>query len=163
MSFADMEVTDSDLAELVGITARRIRQLATEGKLKRQGRNKYPLGDSIRVLLAEQAENTDGSELQKERLLKLRAERQLAELELAKHLGEVALISEFQQAQTARAAIIQTNVMRVATRGVLRLLGETCETRWKSVMREELSNALRSAAEADLDLPTDDEESHAQD
>ena len=69
-----MEVSDASLAEIAGCTSRRIRQLAESGKLKRVGRNKFILGDAVRVLLEEAAENNEGSEIQKEKLRKLRAE-----------------------------------------------------------------------------------------
>jgi hypothetical protein len=80
----------------------------------------------------------------------------MTELELARRRGQVALISEFARVQTARAAIIRANVLLVAQRAVLRLLGESDESKWKAVMREELTLALKTAAEADVDLTEED-------
>lgn len=155
MEVASLDVTDADLAALAGVTPRRIRQLATEGKLARVGRNRFQLGPAVQVLLAEAAENNEGSELQRERLLKLRAERVMAELELAKQTGEVALISEFERVQTARAALIRANVLNVVQRSMLRLLGESDEAKFRTVLSEELIGALKSAADATVTLRED--------
>lgn len=153
MSIADAEVTDRELAALVGLTDRRIRQLATEGKLVRVARNKFRLADAMRVLLDEAAENNEGSELQKERLRKLRAEASLAELTLARERGLVALLSEFERVQAERWATVRVNVMQVPTRAVLQLLGCTDETEFKAKLKAELILALKTAANATLELP----------
>lgn len=155
MNLQDTEVSDAELAALVGLTDRRIRQLAQAGKLKRTGRNRFRLGDAVRVMLDEAAENNEGSELQKERLRKLRAEATMAELELAKERGEVALVSEFENVQTARATLIRANIMQVPTRAVLQLLGETSEEVFKSKLKAELALALQSAADAKVDLASE--------
>lgn len=160
MDVLNLEVTDADLASLAGVTPRRIRQLATEGKLARVARNRFKLGPAVQVLLAEAAENNEGSELQRERLLKLRAERVMAELELAKQTGEVAPLAEIQRVWTARAALIRINVLNVVPRSVIRLIGETSEIKFRAALREELVNALRSAADADIDFDRDEEEDH---
>jgi phage terminase Nu1 subunit (DNA packaging protein) len=160
MIVADLEVSDVELAALVDLTPRRIRQLATEGKLVRVGRNRFKLGDSVRALLAEAAENNEGSELQKERLRKLRAEATMAELELAEQTRLVARIDEFQRAWEARWTLVRTNVLNVPQRAVLRLLGEHSETTFKHTLREELVTALKTAAESKIDLSEDEDEDH---
>lgn len=147
-------VSDVELAALMKVSARRIRQLAEAGTLERVGVNKYQLGPSFQALLEEASGS--GSALVRERTRKLSAEATRAELQLAKERGEVARIDEFERVQTARAVVIKTNVMRVPQRAVLQLLGETSETRFKAVLREEIILALKSAAEAKLDLSDDE-------
>lgn len=147
---AETLVTDAQLAAILDVSARRIRQLVESGTLERVERGRFELGPSIRALL-EHAAGT-GSELQRERTRKLRADADMSELELARRKSQVALISEFERVQTARAAIIRANVLLVAQRAVLRLLGESDESKWKAVMREELTLALKTAAEADVDI-----------
>ncbi len=88
----------------------------------------------------------------RERTRKLSAEATRAELQLAKERGEVALISEFERAQAARYAVIQRNVLNVAQRAVLQLLGETDEATFKQKLRAELTLALKQSSEAKLDL-----------
>jgi hypothetical protein len=93
-------------------------------------------------------------------LKKLRAERIMVELELAKAKGLVSLVSDFERAQASRATVIRTNVLNVAQRAVLRLLGEHDETTFKRVLREELVTALKTAADAEIDLSTTEDEDH---
>ncbi|KVE35255.1 hypothetical protein WS68_07605 [Burkholderia sp. TSV86] len=96
----------------------------------------------------------DESELKQR---KLAAETALAELAAAKARGEVASIRDFERAQAVAFAEIRTNVMNVAQRVVVQLLGETDETIFKQKMRAELTLALEAAARADLVLAEDEE------
>lgn len=79
-----------------------------------------------------------------------------AELEVAEARKQVALVEEFERVQAAFAATVQANVMQVPQRVVLRLLGETDESAFKRILREELTTALRQAAEAELDVTDED-------
>lgn len=143
-------VTDEELGALIGVGARHIRRMVEQGTLDRAERGRFELGASIRALIDNAA--GDGSELQKQRVRKLRAEADRVELELAKARGEVALISEFERVQTARNTLIRTRVMEVPRRAVLALLGEKSELRWKQILTEELRLALTAAATTELDL-----------
>jgi phage terminase Nu1 subunit (DNA packaging protein) len=148
-------VTDEELGALVGVSGRRIRQLAEQGTLDRPERGRYALGASLRALLDEAA--GDGSELNKQRVRKLRAEADRVELELARARGEVAPLSEFEKVQTARNTLIRTRVMEVPRRAVLALLGEKSELRWKQILTEELRLALTAAATTEIDLKDETE------
>lgn len=157
MTTPDTLVTDAELAALVNVSPRRIRQLAESGVLERVERNQYALGASIQALLEEAAGS--GSALVRERTRKLSAEATRAELQLAKERGEVALIDEFVRLQSARYAIIRQNIMQVPQRAVLQLLGCTQETEFKAKLKDELTLALKTAAETEPDLTdeTDDD------
>lgn len=98
-------------------------------------------------------EDGDGlTDAQIERRTKM-AKMIVAELEVAEAKRQVALVEEFQRAQSMFAAAVQSAVMRVPQRVVLRLIGETDEHKFKQVLREELTDALRQASEAEIDLP----------
>lgn len=88
---------------------------------------------------------------------KLCAEAELAELALAKARAEVAPLAEIERAQSRLMAAIQANVMNVASRACLQLLGETDETVFKTKLRAELALALEQSAGADLDDTPADE------
>lgn len=148
-------VTDEDLGALIGVSARQIRHLAQQGTLDRVERGRFELGASIKALIDNAA--GDGSELNKQRVRKLRAEADRVELELAKARGEVALISEFEAVQVARNTLICVNVMNVPRRSALRLLGEKDEATFKRVLTEELRLALKTAATSELDLKDETE------
>ncbi len=51
MTTPDTLVTDAQLAALVNVSPRRIRQLAEAGTLERVGVNQYELGPSFQALL----------------------------------------------------------------------------------------------------------------
>lgn len=157
MTTPDTLVTDAELAALANVSPRRIRQLAESGVLERVDRNQYALGASIQALLEEAAGS--GSALVRERTRKLSAEATRAELQLAKERGEVALIDEFARVQSAKYAIIRQNIMQVPQRAVLQLLGCTQETEFKAKLKDELTLALKTAAETEPDLTdeTDDD------
>lgn len=100
--------------------------------------------------VAEATGNTQADEAELKRR-KLQAETSQEELKLAKAMGEVALIADFERAQAAMFAQIRTNVMNVAQRVVTQLLGVTDEMVFKEKLRDELALALEVAAEFDPD------------
>ena len=85
------------------------------------------------------------------KLRKQKAETELAELELAEKRGEVALIAEFERAQSMVFAAIRANIMNVPQRAVLQLLGETDERTFKEKLKAELILALETSAEEELE------------
>ncbi|EEZ8330739.1 type IV toxin-antitoxin system AbiEi family antitoxin domain-containing protein [Escherichia coli] len=154
----DMMVTDADLAELTGLSSRRIRQLVESGRLTRAGRNRYQLAEVFMALVEEMSGGDKASELTAERVRKLRAEATLAELELAKQRGEVAPIDEFQSVWTNRFTIIRANMLQLPQRVVTMLIGETDERRFKQVMTEEIKQILTAAASSGTEADYGDED-----
>lgn len=132
--------------------------------IQRGGRGvewQFGTGDVARWLRDRAVADATGDVQQDEAEIELRTKRAKmlqAELELAKAKGEVAPIREFERVQAARAATVRANVMNVPQRAVLRLLGETDETNFKRVLREELTLALETAANATLELGDEDED-----
>ncbi|EOT7723583.1 hypothetical protein ACNH1D_004826 [Escherichia coli] len=153
-----MMVTDADLAELTGLSSRRIRQLVESGRLTRSGRNRYQLAEVFMALVEEMSGGDKASELTAERVRKLRAEATLAELELAKQRGEVAPIEEFQSVWTNRFTIIRANMLQLPQRVVTMLIGETDERRFKQVMTEEIKQILTAAASSGTEADYGDED-----
>lgn len=86
-----------------------------------------------------------------------RAKMRQAELEVAKEMGAVATVRDFERAQASRYAIIRQKVMNVAQRAALQLLGEKDETVFKDKLRKELALALESAASEPIDLVAEDD------
>lgn len=89
---------------------------------------------------------------------KLAAEAEMTELDLAKAKGEVALISEIEKIWTRKMAIIRANVMNVPARAVIQLLGETNETEFKRKLKAELTTALVTAANTEINLDDEGED-----
>lgn len=149
-------VTDVVLASLAGVSARRIRQLAEDGRLERIGQNKFVLGDSIRALLEDAAGN--GSQLQRERTRKVAADATRAELEVAKAMGEVAPLAEIERAWNLKFATIRQIMTTIPSRVAGRIIGERDERKIKDVLREEINDGLRRGVEAEIDLNEDEDE-----
>jgi len=154
-----------DCAQAMGVALPTFDKWVRDGcPVKTRGRKGIPwefvLSDVIAWRMERERDNAAGSpdkadekELARRRAV---ATTGLAELEFAKAKAEVAPVAEFERAQAKMMAAIRTNVMNVAQRAVLQLLGETDETTFKQRLRAELSLALEQSAQIDFDL--DDEE-----
>lgn len=156
-------VTEADLAALLAVSTRRVRQLAEQGVLERIERGRYELGASIRALMENAAGN--GSELQRERIRKLRADATRAELELARERNEVAPIEQMESIWNTALATIRANMLNIPQRVVTQIIGETNEARMKAALTAEIKMALVTAAEAEIETnsPNDDEKTHDND
>lgn len=86
--------------------------------------------------------------------IRLRAD----ELDLAKQMGLVAPVAEFERAQAKLFAMLRQAVMTVPARVSMSLVGEKSELRIKSVLTAELTAALTKVANLDFDLAEDDAE-----
>lgn len=145
--FETMLVTDRDLANLAGVSDRRIRSLAEIGVLERQGRGRYALGPAIRALLNNAADNA--SELQRERTRKMAADADLAELEFAKQKSLVAPIEQIEMAVGNSFALVRTNMLNIPERVSARIVGSTDERHVKGVLTEEIRQALIELADSE--------------
>jgi phage terminase Nu1 subunit (DNA packaging protein) len=145
-------VDDATLAALVGVSARRIRQLVEAGDITRVARNQFHLGPARRELLEQAAGEGTSGELIRERVRATKAAADLREIEVLKARGELARIEDFRRVQSARNFVIRQNMLNVPTRAVLQLLGCTDETEFKTKLRAEIIQALRTAYETRVDL-----------
>lgn len=161
----------ADLASHMGVSLVTIDTWRKEGMpiLMRGGPGKQWAFDLVAVIKwwgdrkAQQAAvdaPTDLAEIEKRTAS---AKMQKAELELAKARREVAPIRDFERAQAKAFAEVRTNVMNVAQRVVVQLLGETDEPTFKRKLKAELTLALQAAANADLTLADDAEENDSDD
>lgn len=153
MTIADTEVTAQELSALTGYTDRHIRRFAEAGVIEKTGRNRYRLGQAVPALFEELSKGGDaGAELTKERVRKTRAEATMAELELAKATGEVCSIREAEDAMDMLIGLVRTNMLQIPTRVASMLIGETSESKFKDVLRQEIIQVLTDAAEAPLNI-----------
>lgn len=140
----EMTVTSAELGAILGVSERRVRQLAEAGTIERLERGRFGLGEAVRALIEEASGS--GSALVRARTRKLEADATLAELELAVRKGQVANIDEFQRVWADRCGHIRINVLNVPQRVVAQLLGEKDETAFKAKLRAELIWALEQSA-----------------
>lgn len=160
-----LQVNRAELAQHMGASLPTVDRWVREGcpVAQRGARGvewKFELPEVIRwwadrKVAAATGETTDLDEIEKRTAL---AKMQAAELDLAKRKGEVALVREFERAQTRMFALIRANIMNVPQRAVLQLLGETDEMIFKTKLTAELRLALETAAQAELTLDDENEE-----
>ena len=151
------------IAKLLMLSERRVNQLVAAGIIPRAERGRYELAPAVQGyirFLQDRSLNasTGDVDFHAEKALLTKAQREMAELDLAKARGEVAPINEFERASAAMDTAIRTNVLNVPARVVLQLLGCTDETEFKTKLRAELVLALDTAANTNLDLTDEDEE-----
>lgn len=164
-----MIVNRSELADAMGVSPPTVDRWIKEGcPIKVRPRKGIPaqfvLGEVVTWWGQRERENATGGATTDEAELKRRklaAETGQAELEFARAKGEVAPVAEFERATAKLMATIRTNVMNVAQRAVLQLLGETDEATFKQRLRAELTLALEQSAQVDFDI--DDDELEADD
>lgn len=81
--------TGAELASLLGLTDRRVRQLADQGVLTRQAEDDYILPDAIEEYYAYKYKTDEEVDYMAEKAKHEKAKRELAELELQKRRNEV--------------------------------------------------------------------------
>ena len=154
------------IAEAMGVSLPTIDKWVREGcPVKTRGRKgiqwEFSVPDVVAWWGSRERDAVAGDDRATEDELKRRrlvAETGRAELDFARARGEVAPVREFERAQSRMMAAIRTNVMNVAQRAVLQLLGETDEARFKQALRAELTLALEQSAQVEFDLDAEGED-----
>lgn len=121
----------------------------------------FSTADVIRWRMDEVAKKATGDapdDMEQLDLRKAKADTLRAELELAKARDEVAPVAEFEKASARLMATIRANMLNIPARAALRLLGETNETAFKRILRDEITMALETSADADVALEDDEDE-----
>ena len=120
------KVTTSDLATILGITERRIGQLAVKKVLKRESRGTFDLADSIQTFVAHReavvsAEHGQGAygkaraDLYRERAKMARLQRQKLEGELIAKVDIIAMNTEI-------ATVVKTRILAIGSKIAPRLV-----------------------------------------
>lgn len=161
-----MIVNRQELSEAMGVSLPTVDRWIRDGcPVKQRGAKGIPWEFDLAAVVTwwgdrqrEAAAGNAPTDMEEAKRRKVAAEAEMAELELAKAKGLVALIEDFRRVEEARNAIIRTNVLNVVQRATLQLLGETDEVVFKKRLRAELVLALETAAKAAIELADDDEE-----
>jgi phage terminase Nu1 subunit (DNA packaging protein) len=114
-----LELSTSDLADLLEVSTRRVQQLAAEGAVVRSRRGYYALRDSMRAYVAwleGQAEGSPGEDERSARARKLRAEAELKERQLAGVRGETVPVDFMAREFEAAVALIGAEVRNLPSR-----------------------------------------------
>lgn len=88
------EVSAEELADLLGVTPKTVRNHADRGVIVRASRGKYLIAESVRNLLADARKASRSNDLDKEQLALMREKRKAAELRNAEAEGRVIDLEE---------------------------------------------------------------------
>lgn len=152
------EVSKTELAEFFGVSATTVEHWIRVGCpfIQRGGKGKawlFSTADVYDWRLDRMREELAGKAPADETELKRRlstAKTEAAELELAKARGDVAPIEQMTKAWIKAFAEIRANMRNIPSRAVAQLIGETDESRFKTVLLAEIDQALESCANVDL-------------
>jgi phage terminase Nu1 subunit (DNA packaging protein) len=144
-----LPVTDAELADLCGFTARHVRTICAAAKV---GRNSYAAGPAIKTIFEHMEGGGElGKRLLAERIRKVAADADKAEMEFALAKGEIAPIEQMARAWEQRFGIIRANLLNIPARACMQIVGSADERHIKDALRAEIITALKQAAEAELD------------
>lgn len=151
-------VSKTELAEFYGVSATTIEHWIRVGCpfITRGGKGlawSFSTADVYNWRLDRMREEMTGKGGADEAELKRRlalAKTETAELELAKARAEVAPVDQYAKAWIKAFAEIRANMRNIPGRVVTQLIGETDETRFKSVLLAEIDQALEGCASIDL-------------
>lgn len=88
------EVTADELADILGVTPKTVRNHAQRGVVVKASRGKYFVADSIRNLLADARKASRSNDLDREELALVKEKRKAAELRNAQTEGELIALEE---------------------------------------------------------------------
>ncbi|EPT0360725.1 hypothetical protein ACQ7NX_06565 [Enterobacter cloacae subsp. dissolvens] len=110
----------------------------------------------IRTNVIDQLRNTDTKELiEKERLMKLTAERQLAELELAEKNGLVVSTEYVEQVLTRYLFQVKTSIRAIPSKTYLELFAQSDAKDLRDVLRTHIDKTLYQLGSMEFELPDD--------
>ncbi len=170
MSRKGMLMTRAELANLLGITPPTVDRMVAQGcpVAKEGGRGRaYQFNtadviawreEGLRSSLQSTSKATEAELLRRE----LAAKTELAELKLAREKREVAPVSELTRAMSLAFAGVRSNMRTIPDRVPRMIVGEMDERKIKTVLRDEIDQALLALSRETLveedDIAEDDEE-----
>lgn len=120
-SIEALTVSSAVLADLLGVSDRRVRQLASEGIFTRVSKGRYNLPDSIKTYLnmlkmekdIMNSQTTGELDLEQERAIKVRVERHQAEIKLALMRGEIHKAIDVEQVMVDMLTSFRTRLLNI--------------------------------------------------
>lgn len=149
-SISGLTVSASVLGELLGVSDRRVRQLASEGIFKRAAKGRYLLPDSIKTYInmlkmeSDIASSGEGNELdlEKEKAIHERIKRQQSEIKLALMKGEVHKSEEVEEVMTDMLASFRSKIITLPSKLAPMLTNKTNATDVREVLTKEMLEVL---------------------
>lgn len=112
----------------------------------------------IRTNIIDALRKTDTKEqIEKERLMKLTAERQLYELELSEKNGEVVSTEYIEQVLTEYLFQVKTAMRAIPSKTYLELFAQTDAKDLRDILKQHIDSTLFQLGSMEFELPTDEE------
>ncbi|MEB3103072.1 hypothetical protein [Ferviditalea candida] len=150
----EMNFSTAQLAELLGLSPRRIQQLAEEGVIVKVARGQYKAADSIQNYIRylqekERATSDDEIDYFKERALHEKVKREKAELELAVMKGELHRSEDVKFVMNDMIAAFRSKVLALPSKLSPQLAGKTEIPVIQDLLNREVQEALTELSEYD--------------
>ena len=143
-----------ELAEIFVCSPRWVNQLTTNNLLTQVGRGKYKLGDAIREYIAAiklQAEESDEQEtdLRAEQTMLTRANRKMAELELAVMNGDLHRSEDVKSIMNEMLVSFRSRMLTIPARATPEITASNDANLIQQVIKRELYDALSELSDYD--------------
>lgn len=172
----NVTVASGVLAELFGLTDRRVRQLAEEGIIKKVARGRYDLSESVRNYIVHLKTNNDLKEDKSEKeidydmehALLERAKREKVELELAAMRGNMHHSQDVEKVMNDMLANFRAKILNLPSKAAPRLVLKEETSYIQDILQDEVLEALQELSNYDplkfysdkfIELDEDDENS----
>jgi hypothetical protein len=133
------------MAAIVGMTERRLRQLATEG-MPKEGREGYPLDGCVQWIIDYWRKRATQTPLGAARRRKLEADASAAEIDLAVKRGAVADVAAIARVHGESCARIRTRLLAIPSKTAPQIHRLKTVPEVQAVMRREIIEALEELA-----------------
>jgi phage terminase Nu1 subunit (DNA packaging protein) len=163
-SLCNMDVSTSDLAEILGLTDRRIRQLAKKEILLQPKRGKFNLSNAVQEYikflrtgegtLRGNPEVAKDASYNDERTKLTRIQREQAELKLAVARGELHKAKDVKQIVGGMIMVTRSRLLDLPNKVAPNIVGKKDLDDIKAVLEEEIELALQSLADYDSSVYT---------
>lgn len=147
-----MMVSTQQLCEILGMSARRIQQLAKENAIVRVAHGKYDLPSSIQAYIEsikEQSQSDEEMDYNKEKTLLTRANRKKAEMELKIIQGEVHRSEDVENVMNDMLTSFRAQMLVIPGKAAPQLLGVSEIESIKKTLKDMIYESLQELSDYD--------------
>ena len=148
-------VTAQVIGQIIGVTDRRVRQLAQEGVIPKLKNGSYDLVPTINAYIRsikignEAEDNSDKASLDKEKFLHERAKRQKAELILGEMRGDLHDAKIVEEIMTDMLSNFRSKLLSIPSKTAPILLGIDDIPELQEILEEKIAEALTELSDYD--------------
>ncbi|GAV24795.1 hypothetical protein ciss_07280 [Carboxydothermus islandicus] len=149
-------VSTSELAEILGVTDRRIRQLEKAGVISKIERGKFDLVQAVQQYIgwikSQYAESDEELDLKKEKTLLTRAHRQKVELELQIMRGELHRSEDVRRVMNDMLGAFRARCLAIPSKVAPKIQGKTDLAIIQDLIKKEVYEALSELSDYDPEV-----------